>query len=303
MNSWIDENSMLLIIVLAAVAAGLLLAGLVLLVLWRLARRSRSSERSDRVDVERELIDLELSLAEQTGRLRIIRELHEVAVHDISVIISQADGARYAGEKDPTAAVRAAATIADAARGTIADLRRVMTLVRDGEAAIATQPQLKSARDLFAVMRDAGLTVVFEEVGERYNLKSGAELAIYRILQEALSNSLKHGGEGTEVRVTFTWTAEGFQVRIDDDGARNEVRNAGLDPNEVSRSKAYDLDEDMSALTDVVSGAGISDMRERTELFGGVFAATTVPGVGLSITASFPSLRYHNGIHGVNLDA
>ncbi|MGV8969864.1 MAG: sensor histidine kinase [Microbacteriaceae bacterium] len=303
MNAWIDENSMLLIIVLAALSAGLFLIGVVLLVLWRLARRSRSSERSERVDVERELIDLELSLAEQTGRLRIIRELHEVAVHDISVIISQADGARYGGEKDPTIAVRASATIAEAARGTIADLRRVMTLVRDGEAAVSVQPQLKSARDLFAVMRDAGLTVVFEEVGDRYDLKPGAELAVYRILQEALSNSLKYGGEGTEVRVTFTWTAEGFQVRIDDDGARNEVRMSGLDPNEVSRGKAYDLDEDVNALTGVVSGAGISEMRERTELFGGVFAATTVPGVGLSLTASFPSLRYHNGIHGVNLGA
>ena len=294
---------MFLIISLAAVAVGLLLVGLVLLVLWRRARRTRVTERAARVEIERARIDIELSLAEQNGRLRIIRELHEMAVHDISVIISQADGARYAGEKDPTVAVRAAVTIAEAARGTIADLRRVMTLVRDGEAAIATQPELKSARALFSVMRDAGLTVVFEESGPRYQLTGGADLAIYRILQEALANSLKHGGVGTEARVTFTWTDEGFQVRVDDDGARNEMRLSGLDPNEVSRNKAYDIDEDVNALTGVPSGAGISEMRERTELFGGVFTATTLPGVGFSIMASFPSLKFHNGIHGVNLES
>jgi signal transduction histidine kinase len=152
-------------------------------------------------------------------------------------------------------------------------------------------------------MRDAGLTVVFEESGPRYQLTGGADLAIYRILQEALANSLKHGGVGTEARVTFTWTDEGFQVRVDDDGARNEMRLSGLDPNEVSRNKAYDIDEDVNALTGVPSGAGISEMRERTELFGGVFTATTLPGVGFSIMASFPSLKFHNGIHGVNLES
>jgi signal transduction histidine kinase len=150
-------------------------------------------------------------------------------------------------------------------------------------------------------MRDAGLGIVFEETGSPFDLKPGAELAIYRILQEALSNSLKNGGEGTEVRVTFTWTEESFQVRIDDNGSRNELRLAGQDPNAVSRSKSYDLDEDLSALIGVVSGQGISDMRERTELFGGILNVTPIPGVGFSVTASFPALRYHNGIHGVNL--
>jgi signal transduction histidine kinase len=301
-NLWISENSMAVIIALAVTAASLLLITLVLLVLWRLARRGRMHEHVDRVDLDRERIELELSLAEQTGRLRIIRELHEVAVHDVSVIISQADGAQYAGETDPTVAVRAASVIADAARNTLADLRRVMTLVRDGEAAITTQPELKSARDLFRVMREAGLNVEFSETGTKFALKPGAELAVYRILQEALANSLKHGGAGTHVTVVFTWTDDGFQVKIDDDGARNEVRRSGGDPNEESRQRAYDMDEDLHALTDTVSGASMTEMRERTELFGGVFSAITVPGVGFTITASFPTLRYHNGIHGVNLE-
>jgi len=302
-NAWIDDNSVLVIVVLASAVGALLLIALTLLIAWRFARRGRSKERDLRVESERERIDLELSLAEQTGRLRIIRELHEVAVHDMSVLISQADGARYAGDADPTVAVRAASTIGEAARSTLADLRRVMSLVREGDAAVDTQPELKSARDLFRVMREAGLSIDFSETGKKFQLKPGAELAVYRILQESLSNALTHGGEGTAVTVAFTWTDDGFQVKVDDDGARNEVRRAGGDPNEESRARAYDIDEDLHALTDVVSGAGMTEMRERTELFGGVFSAITIPGVGFSVTASFPTLRYHNGIHGVNLDS
>jgi len=302
-NIWIQENSMLLIFGLAGIAAFLVLVTIVLLVAWLRAKRGRANQRHDRVDAELDVIDLELSLAEQNGRLRIIRELHEVVVHDVSVIISQADGARYAGEADPTVAVRSAAVIADAARSVLADLRRVMTVVHEGEAELQVHPKLKSVRELFKIMREAGLRVTFEETGERYDLKPGAELAVYRILQESLSNALKHGGEGTEVQVVFTWTDEGFQVKIDDDGVRASQRREGLDPNDESRTRTYDIGEDLTALTGVVHGAGITEMKERTELFGGVFTAYVVPGVGFSIAASFPSLRYHNGIHGVNLDA
>ena len=303
MNTWIVENSMLLLIALTAVSVILLVLALILLIAWLRARRGNSGQTQDRVDAERDLIDLELSLAEQTGRLRIIRELHEVAVHDVSIIISQADGARYASQADPSAAVRSVVVIAEAARGTLADLRRVMTVVREGEADVAPQPRLRSARDLFKVMREAGLQITFEELGERFNLKQGAELAVYRILQESLSNALKYGGDGTEVKVAFTWTDDSLQVLVDDDGVRAAARRAGLDPNAVAQQRAYDVDDDLSALTGVVSGVGITEMRERTEIFGGVFKAYSVPGVGFSVAAIFPALKYHNAIHGVNLDA
>ena len=81
------------------------------------------------------------------------------------------------------------------------------------------------------------------------------------------------------------------------------MRSTGGDPNRESRARAYDLSEDLQALTGSVSGAGITEMRERTELFGGVFSAVPQPGVGFTIIAAFPSLRFHNGVHGVNLDA
>ena len=302
MNDWIDENSMMLIIGLAAASAILLIVVIVLLVLWLAARRQRSRESARRIRLERERNDAELTLAEQNGRLRMIRELHEVSVHDMSLIIGQADGARYAGESDPTAAVRSAAVIGDLARSAQADLRRVMTVVGEADVDGDANPELATVRELVTLMTEAGLRISFEETGERYELNPGAELAIYRILQESLDNALKHGGEGTQVTVVFTWTDEGFQLRVDDDGVRNELRRSGLNPNDQSQHRPGEIDADLFALTGVIGGAGITEMRERTELFGGVFTSTLNAGVGFSIAASFPSIRYHNGVHGVNLD-
>ena len=226
-------------VVLAAVAGALAVVALVLLVLWRRARRAATRNEFDRTAAERERLDLELTLAEQTTRLRVVRELHELAVHSVSVIISNADGARYAAAQDPGVAARSAAVIADTARHTLADLRRVMALSREGEAAAGPQPRLSSVRDLFKVMRDAGLDVEFREVGERIDLKQGAELAVYRILQEALANALAHGGEGTSAIVTFTWNDAGLEVVVADDGARAAARREGLDPDEVATRPGF----------------------------------------------------------------
>ena len=285
---------------LAGGSALLLAPAVLFLVLWLRARRVRADDRAARVGAERRSLDLELSLREQQGRLRIVRELHELIVHSVTVIISQADGTRYTAESDPGAAVRSAAAIAEAARKTLASLRRVMTVVREGEADAGPQPRLKTARDLFKVMRDAGLEIEFEDRGERFDLGQAAELAIYRILQESLSNALKYGGEGTEVTVSFSWRDDGLQVLIDDDGVRSAARRAGLDPNEVAQRRSYTVRDDVDGLTEVASGPGITEMRKRAELFGGVLNANSVPGVGFSVSAVFPTLRYHNGVHGVN---
>lgn len=285
-----------------AVSASLLVLAVLFLILWSVSARRRRTQRRRRLAAERAQFELRLSLDEQTARLRIVRELHEVVVHSVSVIISQADGARYASEQDPAAAVRAIGTIGDSARTTLADLRRIMTVVREGEADVAPQPRLKSARELFKIMREAGLVIEIEETGSRFDLQQGAEVAIFRILQEALSNALKFGGDGTEVRVTFTWTDAGLQVRVDDDGVRSEDRRSGRDPNEVAQQRSYSIDDDLNALTEVATGAGITEMRERAALFDGILHAYSVPGVGFSISAVFPALRYHSGVHGVKLD-
>ncbi len=288
-------------VALAAVAGGLVVVALVLLVLWRRARRAATRNEFDRASADRERLELELTLAEQTSRLRIVRELHELVVHSVSVVISQADGARYAASQDPAVAARSAAVIADTARATLADLRRVMALSREGEAAAGPQPSLATVRDLFKVMRDAGLEIEFREAGARIDLKQGAELAVFRILQEALANALAHGGSGTEVLVSFTWSDDGLEVIVADDGARATARRDGLDPDEVARERVASQDDDLAALTQAPVGRGMTEMRERAELYGGLFNATVTPGVGFTVTAIFPALRGHNGIEGVKL--
>lgn len=301
MEAWVSANAMMLTVAFMSATVVLVAVGIVLFVAWRRARALARRTAFDRAAAERQRIDLELGLAEQTGRLRIIRELHEVSVHSLSVIISQADGARYAATADPAAAGRATAVIAESARSTLGDLRRVMGLAREGEASVSPQPRLKSTRELFAVMRDSGLDVVFEESGEPFDLQQGAELAIYRILQEALANALSYGGPQTEARVSFTWGAEGLHVKVDDDGIRSSARREGLDPNDAS-SVGYTIDDDLKALTDEPTGLGIREMRARAELYGGILTASTVPGVGFSLSVVFPALRFHNGVHGVKLD-
>jgi signal transduction histidine kinase len=284
-----------------AVSGGLLLVVVVLLVLWIVAVKRLRAERRAAAAREQQAAHLRVAVADQGGRLRIIRELHDVAVHRVSAIVAQADGARYAGGTDPFAAVRAAQTIADTGRTTLADIRRVMTLVREIEADTAPQPTLRSTRELFATMRQAGLSIEVEEHGDPYELNSGAELAIHRILQEALANSLQHGGDGTEVRVGFTWTDAGLAVRADDNGFRNAILRRGLSPDDVAAALSYGVEDDLRSLTEVPTGAGIHEMRARAELFGGTLTASETPGVGFSISATFPSIRFHNGVHGVDL--
>jgi signal transduction histidine kinase len=302
MDAWLDANSTTFVVVLAVASAVLLLLAIVFLALWRHARRSARRAVRERAAAQRERLELELQLAEQGSRLTMVRELHEIAVHSVSVIATQADGARYAATQDPAAAARSAAAIADAARETLGDLRRVMTVARDGEIDADEQPGLSSVRELVRVMRDAGLGVEFSESGTSHELRHGAELAVFRILQEALANALDHGGPGTTAKVGFTWTDDGLQVLVEDDGIRAEAIRNGLDPYAEAQKQGYTIGDDLAALTQAPSGRGMTEMRERTELFGGVFEAHQVPGVGFTVQAVFPSLRYHNGVHGVPLD-
>ncbi|MCU1558765.1 MAG: ATP-binding protein [Microbacteriaceae bacterium] len=303
MNAWLEANSQALAIALAGASALFLVLTIVFLVLWLRAARARRAQYFARVDAEREQLDLEVALQEERSRLRIVRELHEVAVHSVSVIISQADGAGYVAETEPGAVARSAAVIAETARATLADLRRVMTVVGDGRSNGTVQPQLNTTDELFRVMRDAGLDITSVETGQPFDLQEGARVAIFRILQEALTNALKYGGTGTEVKVSTTWTEEGLQLVVDDDGVRSAARRQGLDPNEVAQKRTYTFRDDLNALTEVVVGPGMTEMRERASLFRGVFNAHLLPGVGFSVSAVFPSLRYDNGVHGVNLDA
>ncbi|WP_223690458.1 sensor histidine kinase [Leifsonia poae] len=301
MNGLTPADARTLVLVLAIAGGALLILVVVLLLLWLRARRAFRRLDATRTESEWNRIDRELELAEQEGRFRIIRELQDVAVQAVTRLVAQAEGIRYAAASDPDAAARSAGALETGARDALADLRRVQTVVREGESAAVPQPSLHSARDLFRVMRDAGLALGFTESGDRFDLRPGAELAVFRILQGTLENALKHGGTGTAVSVGFAWTDEGLQVSVDDDGIRASARRAGLSPREVDQATQYTIDDDLRALTEAYDGAGLTEMRERAALFGGILNATTVPGVGFSVSVVFPALRFHNGVHGVNL--
>ena len=301
MNEWVSENPAIAV----GVGAGLAAAVVLLFVLWMLSLRNSRLLSRELDDADREISALDTSVAEQGARLRIVRELHDVAVHSISGIARQAEGTRYVVETDPSAAARAAAQIAERATSTLADLRRIVTVAAEGEAAVRTSseaaPSIAAVDDLLASSRAAGLKITVSETGERFDLQVGADTAIYRILEEALANALTYGGVGTDVTVSFIWTAEGLQLLVDDDGVQAEARRAGIEPGDVDQLRRYTFQEDLAALTDTVGGEGMAEMRQRASAFGGVFKAYPVPGVGFSVSAIFPALRYDNGVHGVNL--
>jgi signal transduction histidine kinase len=289
--------------VLGTAAALVAVVVLVLLALLAGTRIGARRQRSRRVEAERARLDAELSLAEQTTRLHIARELNAAAVASLTGIVREADGARYSARSDAGAAERSAERIAGSARSALATLRRVATVEHDGDAPDAPQPGLDSLEELFALMREAGLAVVPAETGERYELPAGAELAVYRILQEALANALAHGGTGTEAHVGLHWSDEGLRVVVEDDGRRAAAVRAGRDPDDPAERPDYTVEDDLHALTEAPEGPGITAMRRRAALYGGLFQAQVLPGVGFGVTAVFPSLRYHNGIHGVRLGA
>jgi signal transduction histidine kinase len=238
--------------------------------------------------------ELELLLAEQADRMRLIAEVHDAAAAMMTSLISQAEGARFGATSDPQVASRAAAAIADSARLTLNDMRRVVNVSRGGAQEVENLPSLVSIHDLFEAMNDSGIIVRFDETGEPFPVAPSAELALFRILQEGLNNARTHGGPGTTVKVVMSWSAQGLQLRIDDDGTRAKRRF------QDENAPGYTIADDQVALVEILSGRGMREMKNRTETFGGVFSAHRVPGVGFSLSAAFPTLRFHNGIHGVN---
>lgn len=148
-------------------------------------------------------------------------------------------------------------------------------------------PGLDALGRLAQAHRESGLQVFLAESGSRSPLESGAELAVYRIVETALANSRAHGGKGTKVSVKLTWTVDGLQVLIEDDGDAAAARRTGPQRN-----------GSVSGLqTLVVEGEGIAEMRQRTNAYGGSFDASRVAGVGFRVSAQFPAFLMESGRH------
>ncbi|WP_328915307.1 MULTISPECIES: sensor histidine kinase [unclassified Streptomyces] len=235
----------------------------------RRAYYAELEERAARLHREREAQSKAAVAAE---RARIARELHDVVAHNVSVMVVQADGAAYVLDAAPDQAKQALSTISSTGRQALAEMRRLLGLLRAGDDAggeYVPQPGVDQLADLIDQVRGAGLPVRFEVAGEARPLSSGIELTAYRIVQEALTNVRKHGGDGVSAKVQLGFGDSALDLLIEDDGrgARHEVYEQG------GRDGL---------------GQGLIGMRERIGMIGGTLDAGPRPGGGFRISAVLP---------------
>ncbi|SDG55782.1 Signal transduction histidine kinase [Sinosporangium album] len=219
-------------------------------------------ERAERAERER---DQQSKLAASAERARIARELHDVVAHNVSVIIVQADGAGYAIDRDPDQARRAVQTISATGRQALAEMRRLVGVLREGGGPeeYAPQPGLDQVDELVAQVRSSGLPVELRITGTRQDIPEGEQLAIYRILQEALTNTIKHGGPGVGATVLLDYGPREILIAVTDDG-RGAQAPRGAD------------------------GHGLVGMRERVAMYGGRVTAGPRDGGGYEVVAKMP---------------
>jgi signal transduction histidine kinase len=221
--------------------------------------------RRRRVARDRDLAAREAVTAE---RARIARELHDVVAHHMSVMVVQAGAARAVGAKDPAAANQALRQVETSGRAGLAEMRRLLEILKtsDGANDLTPQPGLAGLDDLLDGMRATGLPVEAVVEGVPRPLPPGVDVSAYRIVQEALTNALKHAGEAS-ARVLVRYEADAIEVEIVDDGRG--------------------MPEDGSP----AGGQGLIGMRERVQLFGGTLNAGPKPGGGFLVRARLPVTR------------
>jgi len=221
----------------------------------------------------------------EAERLRMVTEAHAEALESLESLISQAEGASYGATRDPLVAYRAAESIADSARVTLNSVKKVVS--SSGEVkTVGSEPTISGLTTLFQALEDSSIPVSYHEIGTAFSLPAEAELEVYRILQECLNNCRMHGGPGTAVSVELSWTAQGLRLRVDDDGVRAARR--------FSSGELPAGEQEYVPLSDILSGRGMTNMKNRAEALGGVFSAHRIPGVGFSVSVAFPTLKFHD---------
>lgn len=219
-------------------------------------------DRAARLERER---DQQAQIVVGEERARIARDVHDIVTHSLSVMVALTDGAAYTLPASPERAADAVEKASQIGRQAIAEMQRVLEVLREGGPPghdRHPQPGLGQLSGLFAEVRAAGLPVEFVVTGRPPAMASGAELAIYRIVQEALTNIRKHTVAGTTARVRLGHSAECVEVEITDDGR----------PVPAGPERA---------------GHGIAGMRERVAVYGGVLDAGPLQGGGWRVHARF----------------
>ena len=232
--------------------------------------------------------EISLELAEQAKRFEMAGDMNESAVQHISSVITNAEAGLYTAKLDPAAGLRALDKVLLSAKAAHAELRRLYETINRGTMISTAPPTLESISALELNMREAGYNMATTYSGSRVALDSSMELAIYRIVFEAIKNVRQHNPKGTMVTVEITWFETSLQVIIRDNGVE-VVRKSDVGPNGLPAP--YDANDDIDNLLEKVIGPGITAMRERVESFGGSLEAQRVVGVGFTVSALFPILR------------
>ncbi len=257
---WDDENE---------VTLGLIIVNLIVFQLsWlagdviqhREARVSTLEDQVRRAEVEQARRTAEAVAAE---RSRIARELHDIVAHSMSVVIVQAEGAKRLVGKDDDAVLEALGAIESTGRTNLNDIRGVVGLLRDDDAELAPAAELSAIAGLVDHCAAAGLPVTLSVVGEPRGLPAMIELSGYRIVQESLTNAMKHAGPRAKAAITLDYGSDELRISVTDTG-----RGAA-----ASREHA---------------GYGLIGMRERVEAFGGELHAGPRTGGGFVVEANLP---------------
>ncbi len=230
--------------------------------------RSYAARVEAQARLDEALRNQELEEGIRAERSRIARELHDIVGHQMTVMTLQAAGADRIIEHDPAKAREAMKTIEKAGRDAMGEMRRLLSFLREasGDDGLVPQPNIPRIQSLIGQMREAGLDARLTFRGVRRPLAQGIELSVYRIVQESLTNSLKHGGVRVIADVTIDYQEAAVDVMITDDGD----------------GAAHDLGH-----TDG-SGLGLVGIRERATVLGGTFKAGPRKGGGYGVHVNIP---------------
>jgi signal transduction histidine kinase len=236
-----------------------------MLIAWLAGRgvrtRTRLTEELHEAAVQaQEAHEAEIARAAADERRRIAREMHDVVAHSVSVMVVQAGGARRILERDPARAIDAAAHIEEVGRAALTEMRRLLGLMHHAEER-APQPTMQELDALVERTRAAGLPVALTVEGEPRSLPAGIDLAAYRVVQEALTNAIKHAG-AAPTKVTVRWEPAHLELEIVDNG--------------------------VPAANGTGGGHGLIGMEERVRLYAGELRTGRRAGGGFEVVARLP---------------